>query len=150
MSDREPDNQPDNQLRRQPDQPDRSSDVDAVHIPAPRAPLDDQPDIPVPAPPDQPQHQDGSRPDNGLVEPGFRYEQTWKRGKRRRYHGFVERVGGVEGERLREDLAAALRDLLDWAAQYDGANGPDTNGTESVDGADSGDSKDSDDGGRSS
>jgi hypothetical protein len=74
----------------------------------------------------------------------------WKRGKRRRYHGFVERVGGAEGERLREDLAAAIRDLLNWAAQHDGANCPDTHSTESVDRADSGDSKDSDDGGRSS
>lgn len=56
-------------------------------------------------------------PENGLVEPEFRYDQTWIRGKRRRYNGFVERVGGAEGERLREDLAAAIRDLLDWAAQ---------------------------------
>lgn len=40
-----------------------------------------------------------------------------------------------------------LRDLPDWAAQHDGANGPDTYGTESVDGSDSGDSKDSDDDG---
>lgn len=75
-------------------------------------------------------------------------------GKRRRYHGFVERVGGVEGERLREDLAAVLRDLLDWTAQHDGANGPDTtdsaDSTESADGADSGDSKDSGEDGRSS
>jgi hypothetical protein len=58
------------------------------------------------------------RTENGLVEPEFRYDQTWKRGKRRRYNGFVERIDGAEGDRLRGDLAAAVRDLLDWATQH--------------------------------
>ena len=53
-----------------------------------------------------------------MVEPEFLYDQTWKRGKRRRYNGFIERVGGAEGEQLRENLAAVVRDLLDWAAQH--------------------------------
>ena len=132
MSDHEPDEQSPRQPQQhpsqqqgQPGQPGSPWDVDAVHIPAPRPPLDDQPDIPIPPPLDRPpdhlsdrwRHHGGVQPGNGLVEPEFRYDQTWKRGKRRHYNGFVERVGGVEGERLREDLAAALRDLLDWAFQ---------------------------------
>lgn len=114
MSDHEPDNQPQHRSPRQPDHP---SGMDAVQIPAPRSPLDDQPDITAP-PQQPPQHQVDTLPENGLVEPEFRYDQTWKRGKRRHYNGFVERVGGAEGERLREDLAAAVRDLLDWATQH--------------------------------
>src|ERR1044072_1078249 len=47
----------------------------------------------------------------------WRYDQTWTRGKHRRYNGYVERSGGVEGERLRESLAAAIRDLLHGAQQ---------------------------------
>jgi hypothetical protein len=59
--------------------------------------------------------------ENGSVEPMWRYDQTWARGKHRRYNGYVDRVGGVEGKRLRECLAAAIRDLLDWAAQQQAA-----------------------------
>lgn len=128
VSDHEPDDQsPHEPQIPSPEQPGHPSDVDAVHIPAPRSPLDDQADIPVPRPPDQQplnqplnqlRRQEGAQSGNGLVEPEFRYDQTWKRGKRRHYSGFVERVGGADGERLREDLAAALRDLLDWAFQH--------------------------------
>lgn len=123
MSDHEPDeqspHQPQHQSLQQHGQPDLPPGVDAVHIPMPRPPLDDQPDIPVSPPPDQPsdlwRHHGGVRSENGLVEPEFRYDHTWKRGKRRHYNGFVERIGGAEGDRLRQDLTAALRDLLDWA-----------------------------------
>lgn len=118
VSDHEPDEQSPHQPQ-QHGQPGLPPDVDAVRIPMPRPPLDDQPDIPVPPPPAHPpdrwRHHGGVQPENGLVEPEFRYDQTWKRGKRRHYNGFVERVGGPEGERLRQDLTAALRDLLDWA-----------------------------------
>lgn len=124
MSDHEPDNQSPHHSQRRPDD---LSGVDASRIPAPRSPLDDQPDIAVDSPPQQPpsqssqpppQHDGVAWPENGLVEPEFRYDQEWKRGKRRRYNGFVERVGGAEGKQLRENLAAAVRDLLDWAAQH--------------------------------
>lgn len=119
MSDHEPDDQP---QHKSPRRRGRSSNGDAVHIPGPRSPLDDQPDVPVPRSPDQPAslppRHDGGRSENGLVEPEFRYNQTWKRGKRRRYNGFVERFGDAEGERLRASLAAVVRDLLDWAAQH--------------------------------
>ncbi|MFC4859498.1 hypothetical protein [Actinophytocola glycyrrhizae] len=79
------------------------------------------------------------RPENGLVEPEFRYDQTWKRGKRRHYNGFVERVGGAEGERLRQDLTAALRDLLDWAF-HDANNGHDWRRDDRGDGGSEGES----------
>lgn len=84
-------------------------------IPKPRSPLDDSPDLDLPPP-----HRQRREP--GLVEPDFRYDQTWLRGKSRRYHGYVEWIGGEEGERLREDIAAAVRDLLGWAARHDGIN----------------------------
>jgi hypothetical protein len=57
-------------------------------------------------------------PEIGSVEPIWRYDQYGKQGKRRRYNGCVERIGGVEGELLRQNLAAAIRDLLDWAARH--------------------------------
>ena len=155
MSDREPDDQsPQQQPDRVPDMGrDMGSDGDVggVCIPAPRAPLDDQPRIPAP-PPDRGLHRPHARDDagpdrgldGGLVEPEFRYDQTWKRGKRRYYTGFVERVAGAEGERLREELAAVLRDLLDWAARHDHLNDPDpTHLAETVEGKESDDSKDS-------
>ncbi|MGH3759873.1 hypothetical protein [Actinophytocola sp.] len=45
------------------------------------------------------------------------YDQPRKRGSDRRYWGQVERVGGPEGDQLRENLAAVIRDLLNWARQ---------------------------------
>lgn len=81
-----------------------------VDIPPPRSPLDDLPAIAAPS-------RDDSLFWNGLVEPDFQYDQTWKRGKRRRYRGYVERAAGAESGPLRESLAAAIRDLLDWASQ---------------------------------
>jgi hypothetical protein len=43
----------------------------------------------------------------------------------------VTRIGGAEGERLRGELAAVIRDLLEWAAQqsdntHSGDDGDDT------------------------
>lgn len=115
VSDHEPGDQSPHESQHPPGRP---PNVDAVHIPAPRSPLDDLCDTAGPPSPDQPHRQGCVRPENGLVEPEFRYDQTWKRRKHRHYNGFVERVGGMEGKRLRENLAAAIRDLLDWAAQH--------------------------------
>lgn len=99
---------------------------DEVIIPRPRSPLDDSPVLDHPPPATLDAQGDGRGSATGSVEPDFRYDQTWLRGKRRRYHGHVERIVGTEGERLREDLAAAVRDLLDWAAQHDGLDGPES------------------------
>jgi hypothetical protein len=92
------------------------ADADAADIPRPRRPLDDQPAIGPPVTEDA----RGDLPENGSVEPTWQYDQTWTRGKCRRYNGYVEPIGGVEGKRLRESQAAAIRDLLDWAAQQAG------------------------------
>lgn len=53
------------------------------------------------------------------------HQQVWwydqpaqgRRGKHRRYTGYVKRVGGSEGERIRRELAAIIYDLLLWAKQ---------------------------------
>jgi hypothetical protein len=99
-----------------------------VDIPLPRPPLDD---LPVIGPPEV-EDSGSDLLENGLVEPVWRYDQQWTRGKRRRYNGYVDRIGGVEGQRLRESLAAAIRDLLDWAAQHtDNADSDGESGTDS-------------------
>jgi hypothetical protein len=49
--------------------------------------------------------------------PAWSYDQPRKRGNNRHYRGHVDRIGGTEGDRLRGDLAAIVRDLLDWAAR---------------------------------
>lgn len=45
------------------------------------------------------------------------YDQNRKRGGDRRFSGHINRIGGAEGERLRGELAAVIRDLLHWAAE---------------------------------
>lgn len=100
-----------------------------VIIPRPRSPLDDSPVLDPPPPATLDPQRDGRGSATGSVESDFRYDQTWLRGQRRRYHGHVERIGGAEGERLREDLAAVVRDLLDWATQHDDRDDPES-GTE--------------------
>lgn len=93
---------------------DTADGTDGVDIPVPRPPLDDLPVTDHPAVKDL-----GSElAEIGLVEPVWRYDQQWTRGKDRRYNGYVDRIGGVEGQRLRESLAAVIRDLLGWAAQH--------------------------------
>jgi hypothetical protein len=51
--------------------------------------------------------------------PAWSYCQTGPRGTSRTYTGHVTYVGGAEGERLRRELAAVVRDLLEWAARRD-------------------------------
>ncbi len=114
MPDHAPDNQPDDQPGDRPGgQLGPAGDpAGGVDIPWPRRPADDLPVI------DRPVVDNAGDvlPDIGSVEPKWRYDQTWSRGKRRRYNGYVDRIDGAEGARLRENLAAAVRDLLDWAA----------------------------------
>jgi len=51
--------------------------------------------------------------------PAWSYCQTGPRRVSRTYTGHVTYVGGAEGERLRRELAAVVRDLLEWAARRD-------------------------------
>ena len=85
-----------------PDNHRESGDATNLGIPSPRPPLDN--DI-------------EDLPEIGSDDPVWWYDQPRKRGGDRRYWGQVERIGGVEGDQLRKDLAAAIRDLLDWADQ---------------------------------
>jgi hypothetical protein len=56
--------------------------------------------------------------ENPLGEPpAWSYCQTGPRGTSRTYTGRVTYIGGAEGERLRRELAAVVRDLLQWAAR---------------------------------
>lgn len=68
---------------------------------------------------DEPTSED--RPDNfadPLGElPVWSYCQTGPRRTSRTYTGHVTYVGGAEGKRLRRELAAVVRDLLEWASQ---------------------------------
>jgi hypothetical protein len=48
----------------------------------------------------------------------WQYDQRGKRGKHRRYTGHVTPIGGAEGDRIRGELAAIIRDLLDWATRH--------------------------------
>lgn len=80
-------------------------------FPPPRSPPDGRSDDGAPAG----GRGGDERSGNGLVEPDFRYCQHRMRWRFRCYNGFIEPVGGAEGEWLRKDLAAVIRDLLDWA-----------------------------------
>lgn len=46
----------------------------------------------------------------------WRYDSHSERGRVRRYSGHVTYLGGAAGERLRGEMAAAIHDLLVWAA----------------------------------
>ncbi|MFC5102262.1 hypothetical protein [Kibdelosporangium philippinense] len=65
-------------------------------------------------------------PDIGSGDAAWWYDQPQKRGHHRRYTGHVDRISGPEGDQLREDLAAVIRDLLDWAKQQTGTSDTDT------------------------
>lgn len=60
--------------------------------------------------------------------PGWRYDQPSGRGHSMCYLGTVHPVGGVEGDRLRRELTAVLRDLLDWIADQEVIDGRLDNG----------------------
>lgn len=63
----------------------------------------------------------------GSDQGNWEYRGGGKRGRVNRYSGHVTYIGGAEGERLRDALAAVSRDLLDWAAtaQHTTVNPPD-------------------------
>lgn len=85
------DNTPDN----------HDDDRDAVVIPLPRqAPDDDIENL----------------PQIGSDQPVWWYNQGRKRGGDRRYSGYVNHIHGAEAERMRGELAQAIQELLNWAA----------------------------------
>jgi hypothetical protein len=87
------------------------------------APDNDEPDsVPFdrmvwqrPAPDNNPENLPKPIPDDAE----WWYEQAakGKRGTHRRYTGHIQRIGGSAGEKVRADLAAIIRDLLEWAKQ---------------------------------
>ncbi|MFC3898154.1 hypothetical protein ACFOWZ_42360 [Lentzea rhizosphaerae] len=54
--------------------------------------------------------------DNGSRLNERQYNQIRNRTKNWAFSGHVHYVSGAEGDRLRGELAAVIRDLLDWAA----------------------------------
>jgi hypothetical protein len=82
--------------------------------------------VPAPRPPSEPKSPTKPRaaettsdiPANtGADQAKWCYDQNNKRGPGRRYSGQIRRVSGPEGERLRAELAAVMKDLLQWAAE---------------------------------
>ena len=68
-----------------------------------------------PAPDNIPEHLPNTIPNN--AEWWYDQRGKGKRGKDRRYTGHIHRIGGSAGEKIRADLAAIIRDLLEWAKQ---------------------------------
>ncbi|MFD5831655.1 hypothetical protein [Lentzea sp. NPDC060358] len=54
--------------------------------------------------------------DNGSEHDEWHYNQIGNRTKSWAFSCHVRYVSGAEGDRLRGELAAVIRDLLDWAA----------------------------------
>jgi len=70
----------------------------------------------VPPPRKPPIGDTGSLCDNGSDLDKEQYNQIRNRTKNWTFSGHVRYVSGAEGDRLRGELAAVIRDLLDWAA----------------------------------
>ncbi|USX51234.1 hypothetical protein [Lentzea sp. HUAS12] len=64
-----------------------------------------------------------SRPEEAIDDVAWRYHQKGGRRKDRTYSGHVTYVGGAEGERIRRDLAAAIKDLLVWINERENRDG---------------------------
>lgn len=63
------------------------------------------------------------RPIDGFEPPDWSYRQHRRGNADRQYVGRVIRIGGVEGERLRSNLAATIADLLVWATEQQREHG---------------------------
>jgi hypothetical protein len=70
----------------------------------------------VPEPRKPPVGDTDSLRDNGSDQQEWQYNQTRSRTKNWTFSGHVRYVSGAEGDRLRGELAAVIRDLLDWAS----------------------------------
>lgn len=73
----------------------------------------------MPRPRPVPDNDSEHLPETIFGEPEWWYYQRaqGKRGKDRRYTGRVQRISGSAGEKIRAELTAAIRDLLEWAKQ---------------------------------
>lgn len=70
----------------------------------------------VPEPRKPPVGDADSLRDNGSDQQEWQYDQTRNRTKNWAFTGHVRYVNGAEGDRLRGELTAVIRDLLDWAS----------------------------------
>jgi hypothetical protein len=77
-------------------------------------------ELSIPSPRPAPDDHIGNVPEIGSGDVVWWHDRPQKRGPHRRYTGHVQRMSGVEGDRLRGDLAAVIRDLLDWATRHAG------------------------------
>lgn len=77
----------------------------------------DTPFVGIPSPRPAPDNHMENLPKTGPPQPVWWYDQPRKRGNNLRYTGHVTRIGGAEGDRIRGELTAIIRDLLDWATQ---------------------------------
>lgn len=59
---------------------------------------------------------DHAPPGGAHDESEWLYRESGTRGAQRTYRGRVHYVGGVEAQRLRDELADVTADLLRWAA----------------------------------
>lgn len=71
----------------------------------------------VPLPRKAPDDDVENLPKTGHEQDVWCYDQQQKRVRSRRFSGHINRVGGAEGQRLRGELAAVIRDLVYWAAE---------------------------------
>ncbi|MFI0724309.1 hypothetical protein [Streptomyces sp. NPDC021224] len=55
--------------------------------------------------------------DSCSEQPNWSYTGRSERGRARHFTGHVTTLGGAAGERLRGELAIAVRELLRWAAE---------------------------------
>jgi hypothetical protein len=55
--------------------------------------------------------------DSPTEQSGWSYTGRSERGRARHFTGHVTTLGGAAGERLRGELAVAVRELLRWAAE---------------------------------
>ena len=62
---------------------------------------------------------DAQHPETGSDETVWWYHQKRRGGKIRDYSGRITYVGGAEGQRIREDLAAVIAKLFKWATEHD-------------------------------
>lgn len=87
------------------------------HNPKDPAHTDENGGVVVPLPRKPPDDDVENLPEIATDQAIWWYDQKRKRGGDRRFSGHINRIGGAEGERLRGELAAVIRDLLRWAAE---------------------------------
>ncbi|GAA0528849.1 hypothetical protein [Saccharopolyspora erythraea] len=76
---------------------------------------DSEPTLHIPSPRPAPDDNVAKLPQISCDQAVWWYDQELQRGDTRRFSGYVNAIGGTEGDRLREELVAVIRDLLEWA-----------------------------------